>query len=74
MLSLGSCLSIDLFLALYELFSEYSLGGIILNQIIVPTPPDLPYKAKSIMNWFSDSRLPLRRFVVLIEPLQNSTI
>jgi hypothetical protein len=59
--------------ALYELFSEYSLGGITLNQIIVPTPPDLPYKAKSIMNWFSDSRLPLCRFVVLIEPMQYST-
>jgi len=42
------------------------------RNIVVPPPETVPPKAKTVLNWFSDDQMRLRRLVLLLEPGQET--
>jgi hypothetical protein len=56
--------------ALSELWSKAQLPT---SELIVPPPETLSPKARLILDWFSDARLPLRRIVLSIATQVDST-
>jgi len=55
------------------LLSGYADAGIRLGSVIAPAPSSLGWRAHAVLDWLSDSRLPLTRLVLLIEPEASGT-
>lgn len=56
--------------AIGESLSE---GGVPFRGLFLPSPASISSKGRAILDWFSDSRLPLRRMVLAVEPVPGST-
>jgi len=59
--------------AVCHTMNAYAAAGISLPKgVTVPPPRGLPAKVAELMNWISDRRSGLKRFVVSIQPGENS--
>jgi hypothetical protein len=55
--------------SLVELASKYDAeASFPSSQLVVPTPRSVSEKARLLMDWFSDPRVPLRRQVLVVVP------
>jgi len=58
---------------LSELLAAYQRAGVSLGSVIAPPPADLASKARFPMDWISDPRQALKRFVMSIELAYGTT-
>ena len=60
--------------ALCDILNTYLRGGALLTSgVILPAPANLDDRSLNVLNWFSDSSYSLKRLVLTIEPVENST-
>jgi hypothetical protein len=58
--------------AVCHTMNAYGAAGISLQKgVTVPTPNGLPAKVAELLNWISDRRSGLKRFVVSIQPAES---